>query len=608
MNRQRNIMSKWLILIIVGLLFVIFFRNRWIFDYKFEPIYWDNFYYHSQWNIPNSTRVIGDEGLYQYAGWRYANGDNPFDINYMVPPLGKWLYGLGINFFDNPYLISVLVYFVSLIFYILILKRLFNKKSKFWIGILILVMNPMLIAQIRATMLDSIQMMFLLGQIYFLFTIDKNNKKWTIPLAGIFLGLMSGVKIALFLPIIGLIDLWYLAKKQGIKSWVFFSMGIIIGYLLAYFCYFSQHPNPIPWLKLHEKVWDFWKSGNGLGADPMGVLRFLFFNRFLGWWEGAKMVITREWTPIIPLGLGLAIYYLIKLRKTTEKNLELIYLSLLTVGWFVVCMMIAFWTRYLIPVIPILCLITVFYLKKSRWFEIGIIVISFLFMIPALESDPEEAGRFMCRYISTDAYQESYRLLTPEIRKMTDEESWINLNRKIKLITGSEKSECQMNIEPWRIGQRKVLGKAKITFTTREGFKTYYQTVEFEDVKGEWKVNWQWDMNIINDFKTSEQKGDGLEWRYIWVIPEQIENWGMTAEIIGNATELNSSEVWKALQKVVPDKYPVTVGWVKETVKTEEYQNLIKDKAIRIEKRNNPNIKSRWKILEKTEEIRLLEI
>lgn len=92
---MKNNIIKTLILIFISLTF---YYSRQIFFYKYEPEYYENWYYHSQWNIPNSVRGIGDGDLYKFVGYRLAFGENPFNINYEVPPFAKLLYGLAERF------------------------------------------------------------------------------------------------------------------------------------------------------------------------------------------------------------------------------------------------------------------------------------------------------------------------------------------------------------------------------------------------------------------------------------------------------------------------------------------------------------------------------
>ena len=89
--------TKFGLPLLLGIIIItLAYFSRWIFLYHFDPIYWENTYYESQWNVPNSKRGIGDDGLYRYVGYRLVNnGENPFNINYEVPPLGKYTYGLS---------------------------------------------------------------------------------------------------------------------------------------------------------------------------------------------------------------------------------------------------------------------------------------------------------------------------------------------------------------------------------------------------------------------------------------------------------------------------------------------------------------------------------
>ena len=80
---------------------------RQIFYYRYEPAYYENWFYTSQWNIPGSTRGIADGELYKFVGYRLTQGENPFNINFEVPPLGKYLYGLAETSIGNPYWVSL---------------------------------------------------------------------------------------------------------------------------------------------------------------------------------------------------------------------------------------------------------------------------------------------------------------------------------------------------------------------------------------------------------------------------------------------------------------------------------------------------------------------
>ena len=133
---------------IIGLIFILGFtlwQNRFILENKYDAEYLDNFYYHSQWNIPNSVRVMGDGDLYQFTGYRLVMGESPFDINFMVPPLGKYLFGLGVVWFGNPLVVNLSAYIGSLILLFFISLKLIGKRGFYWLPVIILALNPLVI-------------------------------------------------------------------------------------------------------------------------------------------------------------------------------------------------------------------------------------------------------------------------------------------------------------------------------------------------------------------------------------------------------------------------------------------------------------------------------
>src|SRR6185295_1531050 len=59
---------------------ILFFKQALLLD-KYDTSYWKDRYEHSQYQLPLSQRIIGDDGLFSYAGYRIAQGDAPFSIN-----------------------------------------------------------------------------------------------------------------------------------------------------------------------------------------------------------------------------------------------------------------------------------------------------------------------------------------------------------------------------------------------------------------------------------------------------------------------------------------------------------------------------------------------
>lgn len=262
-------------LLIFLVLILVLFRYRQIFAYHFNPSYWENFYYESQWIVPNSKREISDEGVYRYVGFCLVNGENPFNVDYWVPPLGKYLYGLTAKYFTNPYLTSAIIYFFSVLFFYL-LSLEFLAKPKAILATTLYLLNPLLVSQLNQTMLDLPLSFFLLGYLLFFTKYLKNlNPKKSLLIAAVFLGLSAGTK-APFYVVVALVfsSFILLFQKKPSKVLILFLFSLI-GYMLAYFSYFMHHPNPIPWIRLHQKVIEFQSGMRGTNY-PLNILEAFF--------------------------------------------------------------------------------------------------------------------------------------------------------------------------------------------------------------------------------------------------------------------------------------------------------------------------------------------
>src|ERR1035437_8043544 len=110
MKRVKNILFKnWLLIfcfVIIVLQFSqIIYINRSLFTQKYDSSYWKDRYEHSQYVLPVSQRIIGDDGLYSYAGYRLINGESIENTATFKPPVGIYLLGFSIFAFHNPIVI-----------------------------------------------------------------------------------------------------------------------------------------------------------------------------------------------------------------------------------------------------------------------------------------------------------------------------------------------------------------------------------------------------------------------------------------------------------------------------------------------------------------------
>lgn len=417
--------KKIFLAILVTVVALVTYFNRWIFKFKFEPEYWENYYYESQWNIANSPRIISDEGVYRYIGYRLVNGENPFNVDYWVPPLGKWMYGFAAKYFGNPYLVSFVFYLLSLYIFYLLAKEIVTNELA-WVATLLFALNPLLVEQIGQTMLDIFLMFFLLATIWgWVKTIkkDKNETKYFV-LSGLFLGLMAGIKPPFFVPAIGLVGMIFLKNKK-IKIWWSLPFLTMIGYCLAYFCYFLKHPNPIPFIRLHEKVIEFHRLGSGGNHNILNMFRTIFFGLYKGHWVGAKTIRPLNWSIILPMGSIGIVYVLTKFKKYKKENEKIVLLSVLGLVYLMMNLMIDFWPRYLLPVVPIFTLIVVWILRnKKMW--LGLVFIAllpslYLQIFPSSKSLVEE----FTNKNTAGFYRETYRMLDRKTQDKLKEHEWI---------------------------------------------------------------------------------------------------------------------------------------------------------------------------------------
>lgn len=159
---SNNLVLGGLSLAIITAIVFIFFNSRQIFFQKYEPEYFENWYYHSQWNYPQSSRGMSDGPLYQFVGYRLTQGENPFNINFEMPPFGKYLYGLAAKYIGNAYCTTVLIYLSSLLAFFLLSLELFKNNKIILSTFLLFVTTPFVATQLRETMLDLPLMFFYL--------------------------------------------------------------------------------------------------------------------------------------------------------------------------------------------------------------------------------------------------------------------------------------------------------------------------------------------------------------------------------------------------------------------------------------------------------------
>jgi hypothetical protein len=557
---MKNIFIK---LFIVIFIFLTLYFSRQIFSYKYEPEYYENWYYHSQWNIPNSVRGIGDGDLYKFVGYRLASGENPFNINYEVPPFAKLLYGLTEKYLANPYLVSLFFYFFSFIVLYYISKHFFNNKNKILLVLLLFASSPFISTQVKETMLDLPLMFFFLVHLFYFLEYLKNKKFKQLIWAGFFLGIATGCKIGIYTPLIFLIDLFFILgdKHQKIKKILIYSLTILSGYCFSFISYFVKHPNPIPWLKLHQKPINFYLGQAASRIDHLNQIRGMLLNRYQGFWKGAQVGTLGDWSPMLSAGLIiLIIETIISIKK---KNKSLLYLSLFSLSFIAINSFLPFFPRYLMPIIPTFCILIVIFFQQKKLLIYLLILLNIPFFYSSVIVQPYQGTiESTTRFIDTRNYRELYRAIKQEQRNNLNEDFFIASYENFLNQIGTRKIESKItNIEKYK---NKITGILEVNYQTRYGQKNNISQIEFNKINNQWKLTWNWNYLYLNYDPSYpiiiEEKPNAEVVIEAFMVPRLMFDWGLNLSQIQSFIGIDQKIINERIRFCVPDKYYRWVG------------------------------------------------
>ena len=365
-------------------LFFVIFQFRDIFTAPFNHKIYEKQYNESQWVIPHSKKPISDETLYSYAGYRYIEGLNPILLNPETPPLGKYLIGLSIKFFNNQRVISLSFALLSLavLFYLVYTSTASHIQASF--AVLLTSTHSLFIDQIiHSPQLDIFQLFFLLILILF-FTIYGRTRRFIyLILTGISFGAFVSIKF--FLMYYAIVNasfmLFYLLKKERIKKafleFCVINLGVFFIYTLTYFQYFILGGTIRSFLGVQKWIALFYYASTIPTVKLIGnYLSLIFFNRWRFWTADFPVIKYQYWSIFWPIIFVLGItsaYKLLKDKKGQRNNLVLLLLSFLIV-YNIFLFITPIYPRYLLLLfVPFNILIAIyfgqFFHRKLRNFK-----------------------------------------------------------------------------------------------------------------------------------------------------------------------------------------------------------------------------------------------
>lgn len=508
--RRWHLFWGFFILVYLGL---IIYTNRALFFSRFDTVYWKDRYEHSQWKLPLSVRILGDDGLYLYEGYRLIHGEDPTTLNAEVPPLGKYLIGASIKLLGNGNLYGLLTTTLTVFVFYLLAKKITGDSFLGLAASAIFSLDPLLNEQFSLTMLDSLQTLFLLLTFLVLAILltAKKPSLYQLMALSIAYGLFAGSKAPIFSPFLGMVvigSLWLKTKK--ITPILLFGIFSFIIYLLPYVFYFVLGHTFKDWLGVQKWILAFYRQSY-IKPNWGSATSTLFLNRyqnlFTGFWEHSSRW-SFSWPLITILGM---VGYLTSLVKSANRN----YFVLPFLGFIILSVifltLIPFWTRYLLPILPLLYLGTIIFLKKLKSPLAPVLVISFLLLSNLVASllllfpTPHAEAKQALYNIEHGFFQDLYEQTTGDVKKSIDRSSFHRLGQKFMKDGEIAAIYPVIKQASWSAFNSPQEVTVEFTFVTKRlGKFKETKIISLVKERGVWRIPWKW--NMLLDELTPERK------------------------------------------------------------------------------------------------------
>lgn len=491
--------------IIVLHFFQIIYFNQALFLEKYDVTYWKDRIEHSQWQLPLSKRIIGDEGFFTYVGYNLIKGASPDGLNAETPPFGKYLLGLSIVLFKNPYFFSFIFGIGSLAIFYYISNKLLNNKSLSLFITTLFFLDPLFFTQFWHASIDIFELFFLLLNFAFYLNIFYSKKPKTYALlSGLSLGFFTEVKPPILLPIVIALETGFLIFARKRKEIVIFILTFIVAILAIYTKYFLLHHSVIDFLKFQKYMVSFYLKSQ-LKTNVGAIWQALFFGQFPNIASFGTTKINEWWItwPIIIFLSSIEII-IIFFKKNTSwiwKGSVIFVLST-----FLIYTFIPAYLRYILVVLPFLYLFSAklieqFFPQKIRQvIFIGLILYAVLhahsLLIPSTDPILKDFSYNFSHQYFQDVYEED---LTSEDKKSISREQF-------RFVTQNAMKEATVNaitIEELARGEEALNKRTvavKIIYKTQDlGEFSENKEIPLLKENNIWKIKWDWNL-IFNNF------------------------------------------------------------------------------------------------------------
>lgn len=487
---------------------IYFQRGKFIERYDVE--YWKDRFEHSQWVLPLSKRIVGDDGLFAYIGYDLINGGSITGFDSEVPPLGKYFIGLSVRIFHNPLYYSIFFGLGSLIlFYIIGVKVLKNKVNSL-LAVSVLFLDPLFFSQFWQSTLDICQLFFLLVHVLFL-TYLINTKKYISKrcifyafMSGLALGFFAQVKYPILLPLILIIESVFFILKGKKKEYFLYLIGIGLAILMVNIKFFLDGNSIIDFFKFQKYILSFYLKSQ-LTVHKEAIWKILFLGKFPAISTGELININEWWImwPIISvIGLLASILFVFK------KTISFVWrgFGLFILGSLFILTVIPSYPRYLIIILPFLYLVAIKFMqpflnKKKLILYLMLLLFgianSFFFLLPKPEGYLNGFYYNFSHLYFYDIYQEN--ILDTGVLGLTRSkfEHIINKTYTDAGIKAIEVKELSRNIPIFASNEE---ARIKLTYKTQDlGGFFEEKIIKLVQKDGKWKIKWDWNL-VLNGF------------------------------------------------------------------------------------------------------------
>lgn len=355
-----------LLLLLTTLNIVIFItENVPLYTEKFNPDYYRDLWGQSQYVSTSPTQMLPDEIVYSFVAWEYLHGVNPAVFNADQPPLGKYFIGVSEIWFGNPKIVGPVFNIVCLVA-LYFLAQLILKNYLWSISLVTLFsFEKIFIAQMKyAPLLDNIQLFFiLLSFIFFVkFSQDVKLNRFLV-LSFLSLGAVAVSKFwitAFVVYIIWLLYIFAMKNREAAVKFIIISPAILITMLMAYTPAFLHGLTLSGFLGVQKYMYSFHQGK--LDFDPLSVWDLLLFNR---WHSFSGIRPSVDWQISWPIVTTLSLLAIILAVKKKFMVLPIGLIMVWCIVYFVLLTGSSILSRYLIPVLPAMYILSFWVIKTS---------------------------------------------------------------------------------------------------------------------------------------------------------------------------------------------------------------------------------------------------